>query len=86
MASSEQPDLLAPRPSPAAGERRLAVMEQRCHDLEILLQATLVAGLVVTAALGLFLAKQMRTARAELAELRPAMQRLTVEFSQKEPK
>jgi hypothetical protein len=85
MDSPEQPDLLQARPTtlPAV---TLEELDQRCQDLRTLLHATLVALIVLALGLGLFLGKQMRLVRGELSELRPVIQRVAVEFRQKEPK
>src|SRR5262245_33556503 len=85
MDSPEQSDLLQPRPT-SIPSVSLQELELQCQDLKTLLHASLVALFVLGSALGLFLAKQMRMVRAELAELRPVVQRIGREFKQKEPK
>jgi NifB/MoaA-like Fe-S oxidoreductase len=61
-------------------------LEQQCQDLRTLLHATLVALVVLTLGVTLFLAKQMRSMRYEVTEMRRLMQRLDQEFKVKEPK
>lgn len=60
-------------------------LEQQCHDLRTLLNAALVALVVLSFAVNLFLAKQMRMIRAKVTESRPIIQRMQAEFQRKEP-
>lgn len=60
-------------------------LEQQCSDLRTLLNATFVVLLVLSVAVNLFLAKQMRMIRAKVVEARPVIQRMQAEFQRKEP-
>lgn len=84
MDTSEQPDLLRPRPTALPGITAQEV-EQQCQDLRTILTATLVALLVFGLSVNLYLAKQMRLVRAKIGESRPVVQRLEAEFLTKEP-
>jgi len=85
MDSPEQSDLLQPRPT-AIPNVTLGELEQQSQELRTLIQAALVAVLVLAFAYALFVAKQMRMVRNELSELRPLVTRMTMEFRQKEPR
>lgn len=63
----------------------ISELEQQCHDLRTLLSATFVALLVLSLAVNLFLAKQMRMIRAKVTEARPVIMRMQAEFQRKEP-
>ncbi len=60
-------------------------VSQQCQDLRTLLNATFVALLVLSVAVNLFLAKQMRQVRNRVAESRPVVVRMKTEFDKKEP-
>lgn len=85
--STPQPGQAEPiRPRPADFQRvSIKELEQQCHDLRTLLNATFVVILVLSVALNLFLAKQMRMIRAKVVEARPVIQRMQAEFQRKEP-
>jgi len=83
--SPEQPDLLKPRPTEVP-EVTVQELDQQCQDLRTLLHATLVALLVLTLGVTLFLAKQMRSVRYEVTETRRLLQRVDQEFKTKEPR
>jgi len=85
MDSPEQSDLLQPRPT-AIPNVTLGELEQQSQELRTLIQAALVAVLVLAFAYALFVAKQMRMVRNELSELRPLVTRMAFEFRQKEPR
>jgi hypothetical protein len=80
-----QPEVLKERPTELPGIT-LEELEQQCQDLRTLLHATLVALVVLTLGIALVLAKQMRTVRQEVAETRRVIQRVDLEFAQKEPR
>lgn len=61
------------------------LLEQQYHDLRTLLMATLVALLILSMGLTLFLAKQMRLVRSKLSESRPVVYRMAADFQTKEP-
>jgi hypothetical protein len=82
--SSEQPDLLQPRPTELPSIT-LQELEQQCLDLRTLLMAAFVALLVLSLSINLFFAKQMRMVRSKVSESRPIVQRLEAEFKRKEP-
>jgi hypothetical protein len=84
MDSPEQPDLLTPRPPAAPDEPDL--LEQEMFEWKQLFHATLVALLAPVLAGTLYFSKQMRLVRGELSEYRPVLQRLVVDYRQKEPK
>lgn len=63
----------------------MSELEQQCHDLRTLLNATFVVLLVLSLAVNLFLVKQMRMIRAKVTEARPVIQRMQAEFQRKEP-
>lgn len=74
------------RPRPTEFQRvTVNELEQQCHDLRTLLNATFVVLLVLSVAVNLFLAKQMRMIRAKVVEARPVIQRMQAEFQRKEP-
>lgn len=82
----------APVPSDSSRQRptefhrvSMVELEQQCHDLRTLLNAALVALVVLSFAVNLFLAKQMRMIRAKVTESRPIIQRMQAEFQRKEP-
>jgi hypothetical protein len=60
-------------------------VDQQCQDLRTLLTAICVALLVMSMALNLFLAKQMRQMRNKVSESRSMVKRIEAEFQLKEP-
>ncbi|MBK8001323.1 MAG: hypothetical protein IPK15_22110 [Verrucomicrobia bacterium] len=86
---SQQPASVPPESSrqrPTEFHRvSMVELEQQCHDLRNLLNAALVALVVLSFAVNLFLAKQMRMVRAKVTESRPIIQRMQAEFQRKEP-
>ena len=60
-------------------------LEAQCQDLRTLLTATLVALLVLSVGVNLFLAKEQRIVRQKLTALRPMVYDLAAQFRQKEP-
>lgn len=84
--SRPQPTPDPTRPRPAEFQRvSMVELEQQCHDLRTILTAALVALVVLSFAVNLFLAKQMRMVRAKVTESRPIIQRMQAEFQRKEP-
>ena len=81
----EQPDLAKTRPTELP-DVTVQELEQQCQDLRTLLHATLVALVVLTLGVTLFLAKQMRTIRYEVTETRRLLHRVDQEFKTKEPR
>ncbi len=85
------PESSAPAPAPIKQRptefHRVTVEEvsQQCQDLRTLLNAAFVALLVLSMAVNLFLAKQMRQVRNRVAESRPVVVRMKTEFDRKEP-
>jgi hypothetical protein len=80
-----QPELTAQRPTvfvPVTVQE----VEQQCQDLRTLLSATLVALLVLSVSVNLFLAKQMRQVRQKVSESRQVVARMQGEFRKKEPR
>ena len=86
-----------PEPSPAQLEpfhprpamfptAALQELEQKFQDLRTLFTAGLVALLVLSCSLNLFLAKQMRQVRTKVTESRPIVARVQAEFQRKEPR
>lgn len=76
----------SPRQRPTEFQRvTMGELEQQCHDLRSLLNAAFVALLVLSVAVNLFLAKQMRMIRAKVVEARPVIVRMQAEFQRKEP-
>ena len=84
-AAPSQPE--PPRPRPAMFPTvALEELEQKFQDLRTLLTASLVALLVLSCSLNLFLAKQMRQVRTKVTESRPLVARVQAEFQRKEPR
>lgn len=74
------------RPRPTEFQRvNLDAVERQCRDLRTLLNAAFVAVLLLSVAVNLFLAKQMRLVRGKVSESRPIIQRMQAEFQRKEP-
>ena len=82
--SQPKPELLKERPT-EFNRVTVGELEQQCHDLRTLLNATFVALLVLSLSVNLFLGKQMRLVRAKVSESRPVIQRMQAEFQKKEP-
>lgn len=89
---NEQQPELPPQPPEALRQRptslptiTVAELDQQSQDLRTLLMATLVALLVLSLSVNLFLGKQMRQVRAQVSASRPAIQRLQTQFYEKEP-
>ena len=80
----QQPDLPRQRPTSLPGVT-VHELEAQCQDLRTLLTATLVALLVFSLGVNLFLAKEQRMIRQKLSESRPTVQRMAAEFRKKEP-
>jgi hypothetical protein len=80
----QQPELPRQRPS-SIPSVTVQELEAQCHDLRTLLTATLVALLVFSLGVNLFLGKEQRLIRQKLSESRPTVQRLAAEFRKKEP-
>jgi hypothetical protein len=81
-----------PEPSPELRLRPTVIptvtvgeLEQQNQDLRTLITASLVAGVVLSLSLNLFLLQQMRLVESKLAESRPSVLRMTEEFQKKEP-
>lgn len=79
-----QPDLPRQRPT-AIPSVTVQELEAQCQDLRTLLTATLVALLVFSIGVNLFLAKEQRMIRQKLSESRPMVYDLTAQFRKKEP-
>jgi hypothetical protein len=79
-----QPDLPRQRPT-SLPSITVHELEAQCQDLRTLLTATLVALLVFSVGVNLFLAKEQRIVRQKLAALRPMVFDLTAQFRNKEP-
>lgn len=82
--SQSQPEALRERPT-EFHRVTIGEVEQQCHDLRTLLNATFVVLLVLSLSVNLFLGKQMRLIRAKVSESRPVIQRMQAEFQKKEP-
>lgn len=80
----QQPDLPRQRPT-ALPTITVGELEAQCQDLRTLLAATLVALLVLSVGLNLFLAKEQRLIRQKVSESRPTVSRLAAQFREKEP-
>ena len=79
-----QPDLPRQRPT-SLPSITVHELEAHYHDLRTLLTATLVALLVFSIGVNLFLAKEQRMVRQKLSESRPMVHSLAMQFRQKEP-
>ena len=76
-----------PRPRPVMFPTvALQELEQKFQDLRTLFTASLVALLVLSCSINLFLAKQMRQVRTKVTESRPLVARVQAEFQRKEPR
>src|SRR5688572_20021722 len=80
----QQPELPRQRPTSMPSVTVLE-LEAQCQDLRTLLTATLVALLVLSVGVNLFLAKEQRIVRQKLTALRPMVYDLAAQFRQKEP-
>lgn len=79
-----QPDLPRQRPT-SLPSITVPELEAQCQDLKTLLTATLVALLVFSIGVNLFLAKEQRLIRQKLTESRPMVYSLAAQFRTKEP-
>lgn len=74
------------RPRPTEFQRiNVGELERQYRDLRKLFNAAFVAVLLLSIAVNLFLAKQMRLVRGKVSESRPIIQRMQAEFQRKEP-
>lgn len=60
-------------------------MHQQCQDLRLLFNATFLGLIALCLAVNLFIGKQMRLVRQQIAEQRPSFARASAEFSRGEP-
>ena len=79
-----QPELPRQRPT-SLPSITIHELEAQCHDLRTLLTATLVALLVFSIGVNLFLAKEQRRIRQKLSESRPTVAAMATQFRNKEP-
>lgn len=79
-----QPDLPRQRPT-SLPSITVHELEAQCDDLRTLLTATLVALLVFSIGVNLFLAKEQRRIRQKLSESRPMVAAMATQFRNKEP-
>lgn len=80
----QQQDLLAPRPASGLSPAEEA-LHQQCQDLRLLFNATFVGLIALCLAVDLFIGKQMRLVRQQIAEQHPAFVRANAEFARGEP-
>ena len=80
MNAPESPSEAAPQSHAASAPAAIEDLQRQYENLQNLFHAALVALIILSLGISLFILKQMRTLRAQLIEQRPAVSRLMADY------